>query len=110
MEIGGLCMGRTVVRTVGVAGAQRPMGLTERRKKATKPESGVPVGKKTPGGAGTHTGHTRDTRAHTGTRITQTNLTTIQTQRHTRKTTQRPNPRPTQLLVWSRPLPAYRYR
>ena len=26
--------------------------------------------KKTPGGAGTHTGHTRDTRAHTGTRIT----------------------------------------
>ena len=55
-------MGRTVVRTVGVAGAQRPMGLTERRKKATKPESGVPVGKKTPGGAGTHTGHTRDTR------------------------------------------------
>ena len=33
---------------------------------------------------GTHRGHTRDTRAHTGTRITQTNLTTIQTQRHTR--------------------------
>ena len=31
--------------------------------------------KKTPGGAGTQTGHTRDTRAHTGTRITQTNLT-----------------------------------
>ena len=30
------------------------------------------TGKKTPGGAGTHTGHT-------GTRITQTNLTTIQT-------------------------------
>ena len=29
------------------------------------------TGKKTPGGAGTHTGHTRDTRAHTGTRITQ---------------------------------------
>ena len=25
-------------------------------------------------------GHTRDTRAHTGTRLTQTNLTTIQTQ------------------------------
>ena len=42
------------------------------------------TGKKTPGGAGTHTGHTRDTRAHTGTRITQMNLTTIQTQRHTR--------------------------
>ena len=41
------------------------------------------TGKKTPGGAGTHTGHARDTRAHTGTRITQTNLTTIQTQRHT---------------------------
>ena len=36
------------------------------------------TGKKTPGGAGTHTGHTRDTL------ITQTNLTTIQTQRHTR--------------------------
>ena len=46
------------------------------------------TGKKTPGGAGTHTdtGHARDTRAHTGTRITQTNLTTIQTQRHTRTT------------------------
>ena len=29
------------------------------------------------GGAGTHTGHTRDTRAHKGTRITQTNLTTF---------------------------------
>ena len=26
------------------------------------------TGKKTPGGAGTHTGHARDTRAHTGTR------------------------------------------
>ena len=37
--------------------------------------SGNSTGKKTPGGAGTHTGHTRDTRAHTGTRITQTNLT-----------------------------------
>ena len=36
-------------------------------------------GKKTAGGAGTHTGHTRDTRAHKGTRITQTNLKTIQT-------------------------------
>ena len=32
--------------------------------------SGNSTGKKTPGGAGTHTGHTRDTRAHTGTRIT----------------------------------------
>ena len=28
------------------------------------------TGKKTPGGAGTHTGHARDTRAHTGTRNT----------------------------------------
>ena len=37
----------------------------------------VGTGKKTPGGAGTHTGHTRDTRAHAGTRITRTNLTTI---------------------------------
>ena len=33
--------------------------------KSTRP------GKKTPGGAGTHTGHTWDTRAHKGTRITQ---------------------------------------
>ena len=32
--------------------------------------------KKTPGGAGTHTGHTS---AHPGTRMTQTNLTTIPT-------------------------------
>ena len=47
------------------------------------------TGKKTPGGAGTHGTHTRDTRAHTGTRITQTNLKTIQTHRHTRTTTRR---------------------
>ena len=41
------------------------------------------TGKKTPGGAGTHTGK-RDTRTHKGTRTTQTNLTTIQThQQHT---------------------------
>ena len=42
------------------------------------------------GGAGTHTGHTRDTRAHKGTHTgtTQTNLTTIQThQQHTTRTT-----------------------
>ena len=53
------------------------------------------TGKKTPG----EPGHTRDTspldtRAHTGTRITQTNLTTIQTHQHTRTTSRRPNPRP----------------
>ena len=52
-------------------------------------------------------GHTRYTRAHTGTRITQTNLTSIQTQRHTRTTTRRPKPRPTQQpQARSRPLPA----
>ena len=34
--------------------------------------------------------------AHTGTRITQTNLTTIQTHQHTRTTSRRPNPRPAQ--------------
>jgi len=54
----------------------------------------VSTGKKTPGGAGTRTGH-KDTR------ITQTNLTTIQTQvdppTHTTRTTaRRPKPRPTQ--------------
>ena len=43
-----------------------------------------------------HTRGTQDTRAQTGTRITQTNLTTIQTQRHTRTTTRRPKPRPGQ--------------
>ena len=89
--------------------------------------SGYSTGKKTPGGAGTHTGHTRDTRAHTGTRITPRrtsqitdpmNITCfIQTQRHTRTTTRRPrlnsrmnsrrpgadrSPRPTQ----KRPPPA----
>ena len=48
------------------------------------------------------TGHT----GHTGARITQTNLTTIQTQRHTRTTTRRPKPRPTQQpQARSRPLP-----
>ena len=44
-----------------------------------------PQSKKTP--VKRHRGepeHTRDTRAHTGTRITQTNLTTIQTLQHTR--------------------------
>ncbi len=47
------------------------------------------TGKKTPGGAGTHTGHARDTRAHKVTRTTQTNLTTIQThQQHTSRTSQ----------------------
>jgi hypothetical protein len=41
-----------------------------------------------------HTRDTQDTRAQTGTRITpQTNLTTIQTQRHTRTTTRRPHAR-----------------
>ena len=39
-------------------------------------------GKKTPGGAGTHT-------EHTGTRITQTNLTTIKTHQPTAGTVQR---------------------
>ena len=77
--------------------------------------------KKTPEGAGTHTGHTS---AHADTRITQTNLTTIQTQRqsthphehhataemrgrlNSRKNSRRPgadrSPRPTQ----KRPPPA----
>ena len=41
------------------------------------------TGKKTPGGAGTHTGRTQDTRAHKGTRVTPTNLTTIQPSKST---------------------------
>ena len=48
---------------------------------------------------GREPGHTRDTwdtRAHTGTRITQTNLTSIQTHQHTRTTARRLSPRPTQ--------------
>ena len=54
---------------------------------------------------GTHT-PTGNTDGHTD-RITQTNLTTIQTQRHTRTTTRRPKPRPTQQpQARSRPLPA----
>ena len=70
------------------------------------PVSGVPcvsrlprclyTGKHSPGGAGTHTGHTRDTRKHKGkgTRTAQTNLTTIQThQQHpTRTSARRPKP------------------
>ena len=64
----------------------------------------VPVKRHRGERAGTHT---RDTRAHTGTRITQTNLTTIQTQRHTRTTTRRPKPRSTQQpQARRRPLPA----
>ena len=68
------------------------------------------TGKKTPGGAGRHTGHTS---AHADTRRTQTNLTSIQTQRHTRTTardSRNPKPRPTQQQqeqpqARSRPLP-----
>jgi hypothetical protein len=52
------------------------------------------AGKKTPGGAGTHTGHADAQRPRTA----QTNLTTIQThQQHTTRTSaRRPKPRPTQ--------------
>ena len=46
------------------------------------------TGKKTPG----EPGHTRDTQAHTRTHGTQTNLTSIHTQRHTRTTTRQPKP------------------
>ena len=75
----------------------------------------VDTGKKSPGGAGTHT---RDTRTHKGTRTAQTNLTTIQThqQRTTRTSARRADdrrrgrlksrrpgvdrpPRPTQKLI-----------
>ena len=45
------------------------------------------TGKKTPGRAGTHTGHTGAHRHTVITRITQTNLMTIQTHQHTRTTT-----------------------
>ena len=44
------------------------------------------TGKKTPGGAGTHMGHTGHTGARAGTRITRTNLTTI----HPNSTTHHP--------------------
>ena len=55
-------------------------GTSDRRRMlqtpaTVRPIPGTGTGKKTPGGAGTHTGHARDTRAHTGTRNTQTNLT-----------------------------------
>ena len=46
-------------------------------------EKAVIPGKKTPGGAGTYTGRTQDTRAHKGTRVTPTNLTTIQKHQQT---------------------------
>ena len=50
---------------------------------------------KHPGGAGTHrTRYAGHTRAHKGTRITQTNLTTSQTHQHTTRTSaRRPKPR-----------------
>ena len=50
------------------------------------PDEPKVTGKNTPGGAGTHTGHTS---AHADTRRTQTNLTSIRTHRLTRTTTQR---------------------
>jgi hypothetical protein len=50
--------------------------------------TGNRTGKKTPGGAGTHTGRTQDTRAHKGTRVTPTNLTTIQPSKSTNSNTQ----------------------
>ena len=55
------------------------------------------VPEKDTGGAGTHKGHTRDTRAH--------NLTTIQThQQHTPRTSvRRPKPRPTEEAATSEP-------
>ena len=65
-------------------------GRTSQPSTQTQIHKPTRTGKKTPRGGSrdTHgTQHTRDTRAHTGTRITQTNLTTIQTQRHTRTTT-----------------------
>jgi hypothetical protein len=43
----------------------------------------IVYGKKIPGGAGTRTGRTQDTRAHKGTRVTPTNLTTIQPSKST---------------------------
>jgi len=59
--------------------------------------SALPTGKKSPGGAGTHT----------GTWITRTNLTSIPTHQRTRATARRPNQRPTQRpQPRSRPLPA----
>ena len=77
------------------------------------------TGKKTPGGAGTHTGHSRDTHGTHGTHGRtrahgshgRTSQPSIQTQRHTRTTTRRPKPRPTQQpqeqpQARSRPLPA----
>ena len=68
-------------------------------------------GKKTPGGAGTHTGHTRVTRAHTGTPHIQCRRTSQPSKpndtRHTRTTTRRPKPWPSQQpQARSRPLPA----
>ena len=52
--------------------------------KSTIKDSCWSTGKKTPEGAGTPCGtHTGHTGAHTGTRITQTNLTTIQTHQPT---------------------------
>ena len=80
--------------------------------------TGTGTGKKTPGGAGTHTGRTQDTRAHKGTRVTPTNLTTIQPSKSTntqvpstRTSARRPTltsaRRPTQQpRSRSRPLPA----
>ena len=65
--------------------------LTQNRHAPVKRHRGVPG----------HTQDTRDTRAHAGTRITRTNLTTIQTQRHTRTTARRP---------WRRPKPVKRHR
>jgi len=78
--------------------ALRPRPVAEPRPVASNP---LPTGKKTPGGAGTHTGHTR---AHKDKRTTQTNLTTIQThQRTTRTSARRPKPRPTQQPVSRKP-------
>ena len=88
------------VKDTGGAGThtrqtQEPHILVKRhRGEPGRTQTGTGTGSKTPGGARTHT---RDTRAHTSTRITQKNLTTIQTHQHTPRTTaRRPNPRPAQ--------------
>ena len=62
-----------------------------------------------------HTRDTRDTRAHAGTRITRTNLTTIHPNPKTQTRTAARKPRPTQQpqeqpQARSRPLPAADYR
>ena len=84
------------MQTVSTRCSKKARGAVEEPGYTQDTRDAYGTGKKTPGGAGTHTGHA-DLADAQDTRTTQTNLTTIQThQQHTTHTSaRRSKPRPT---------------